>query len=70
MNDQYIIKKALTEDALGIHEAHMKSIQELCTEGYAHLKFYTDNNIKKAHVMGLYLTLKSQFEYRSFLIHF
>lgn len=95
MNDQYIIRKALPEDAFAIHEAHMRSIQELCSKdyteaeikawghrpyneehrlfaitnqivyvvvindsigGYAQLRFYTDNNVKKAHVMGLYLT--------------
>ncbi len=95
MNDHHIIRKALPQDALGIHEAHMRSIQELCSkdyteaeikawghrpyneehrlfaitnhivyvviindsiEGYAQLKFYTDNNVKKAHIMGLYLT--------------
>lgn len=98
MNDQYIIRRALPEDAFGIHEAHMKSIQELCSkdyteaeikawghrpyneehrlfaitnhivyiveindsiEGYAQLKFYNDNDIKKAHVMGLYLTSRT-----------
>lgn len=95
MNDQYIIRKALPKDAFSIHEAHMRSIQELCSkdyseaeikawghrpynekhrlfaitnqivyvilihdliEGYAQLKFYTGNDVKKAHVMGLYLT--------------
>lgn len=98
MTNQYIIKKALPEDALGIHKAHMRSIQELCSkdyteaeikawghrpyneqhrlfaitnqivyviiiddiiEGYAQLKFYLENDIKKAHVMGLYLTSKA-----------
>lgn len=95
MNDQYIIRRALPEDAFGIHKAHMRSIQELCSkdysqaeimawghrpfneehrlfaianqivyvilidnliEGYAQLRFYTQDDIKKAHVMGLYLT--------------
>ena len=34
MNDQYIIRRALPEDVFGIHEAHMKSIQELCSKDY------------------------------------
>lgn len=89
------IRRALVEDALGIHQAHMKSIQEVCSlehspeeikvwghrdfkedqrinaiinqivyvvvinnkiEGYAHLKFYSENEKPKAHIMGLYLT--------------
>jgi L-amino acid N-acyltransferase YncA len=98
MKEQYIIRRALPENAFGIHEAHMKSIQELCSkdyteaeikawgyrpyneehrlfaianhilyivtindsiEGYAQLKFYNDKDIKKAHVMGLYLTSRA-----------
>lgn len=98
MINQYIIRKALPEDALGIHKAHMRSIKELCSkdyteaeikawghrpyneqqrlfaitnqivyviiiddiiEGYAQLRFYVENDIKKAHVMGLYLTLQA-----------
>ncbi len=98
MNDQCTIRKALPEDAQAIHEAHMRSIQELCSkdyteaeikawghrpyneeqrlfainnqivyvivingliEGYAQLRFYTDNEAKKAHVMGLYLTSRA-----------
>lgn len=31
MNEKYKIRKAIPTDALGIHEAHMKSIQELCS---------------------------------------
>ncbi len=98
MSHHYIIRKALPEDSTGIHEAHMKSIQELCAkdyteaeikawghrpynehqrlfaitnqivyviiindtiEGYAQLKFSIENDVKKAHVMGLYLTSKA-----------
>lgn len=96
---QFLIRRALIEDALGIHQAHMESIQKVCSqdhspeeikvwghrafkedqrinaitnqivyvvvindkiEGYAHLKFYFDNENKKAHIMGLYLTPKAQ----------
>jgi GNAT superfamily N-acetyltransferase len=93
----HIIRRAEINDALGIHDAHMKSIQKICSkdhskeeiaawghcsfnndnrinailnhivfvietddniEGYGHLKFYFDNQEKKAHLMGLYLTPK------------
>jgi len=91
----FLIRRALIEDAFGIHQAHMKSIQEVCfiehspeeikvwghrpfkedqrinaiknqivyvtvidnkIEGYAHLKLYSENEMQKAHIMGLYLT--------------
>ncbi len=95
MNFSYKIRKAEIKDAFAIHQAHMKSIQNICSrdytveeikawghrsfneeqrlfainnqivyvatineniEGYAHLKFYSDSESTRAHVMGLYLT--------------
>lgn len=90
----FLIRRACIEDALGIHLAHIKSIQDVCSkehspeeikvwghrafkedqrinsinnqivfvvvienaiQGYGHLKLYSENEIKKAHILGLYL---------------